>query len=90
MKIGDPLEPETQIGSLARKDLLVTLQNQIHQGLDFSNGFESAGEKVEKIFGGEVNETHNSMSPLVVQSPTCQVPFGLNYTEDPDILKPYS
>ena len=88
--MGDPISPETQIGSLARKDLLMSLKSQIDSGLNFLNGYESNGEKVESIYGGEFDESHNTVSPLVVQIPTCQVPFGLNYTEDPEILKPYS
>jgi hypothetical protein len=57
--------------------------------LDFTNGYEQANESVQKIYGGEFNEKNNTVTPLVVSIPSCQIPFGLNFSEDPDILKPY-
>ena len=75
MKIGDPLDEETQIGPLARADLYTTIVDQIERGLNFSNGFELEGERVEHIYGGEFFEETNSVSPLIVEVPNCQFPL---------------
>ena len=48
LKIGDPMDPETVIGPLARKDLLLELENQIKHILDQGGRILTGGTRHEK------------------------------------------
>jgi acyl-CoA reductase-like NAD-dependent aldehyde dehydrogenase len=47
MVMGDLLDPETEIGCIARQDLFETLENQVSEGLCYTNGLELDGQEVE-------------------------------------------
>ena len=83
------MDESTQIGTLARLDLFAQLQKQVEDGLSFSNGYEIENQEVEHLYGGEFDQSTNSVSPLVISIPNNQIPFGLNHTDDPTVLQKY-
>ncbi|MFC2098361.1 NAD-dependent succinate-semialdehyde dehydrogenase [Bacteroidota bacterium] len=48
MKMGDPMDPETIIGPLARKDLLLELEGQISQIIDQGGKIISGGKRLKE------------------------------------------
>jgi acyl-CoA reductase-like NAD-dependent aldehyde dehydrogenase len=65
LKVGDPTDPETQVGPLARQDLVETLREQVEDSL-------AAG--AEKLAGGFDHDGPGSfVEPLVVSGVTPQM-----------------
>ena len=79
------MSEDTNLGPFAREDLFHELRSQVEEGLSFKTDLGG----IEVIEGGQFDEETNSMSPLVVHIPTNQVPFGLNFSDDPAVLSQY-
>ncbi|CAD8102302.1 unnamed protein product [Paramecium sonneborni] len=59
LKIGDPLQENTDLGPMAREDLIINILNQINRGVD-------EGAKV--LYGGKrLKENENYIIPTVVE-----------------------
>jgi len=69
MKVGDPLKPETQMGPLARPDLVDNIHRQVQQSVDEGATLLYGGKRLE----GEGYGAGNFYMPTV-----CEMPEGLD------------
>jgi len=75
LKVGDPLEYDTRVGPLARKDLLETLDRQVQQSI-------RQGAKV--LIGGRAREGKgNFYEPTILTNVTPQMPVFTDETFGP-------
>ena len=83
IKVGDPMEEDTQIGPMATDALFEKLEEQYIRGLEVS---DDDGNKPEVLFGGDSCRDTNTWMPTAVKVPNSQAPLYLNYENDPDSL----
>jgi len=83
MKVGDPMEEDTQIGPFATQELYRKLEDQFIRGIGVLG---EDGEKVELLFGGEGQEETNTWQPTAVRVPATQAPLHLNFDDDKTTL----
>lgn len=75
MKVGDPLDPSTSIGPLAREDLCVTLERQVKESV-------ARGAKI--LLGGErLNRPGYYFAPTVLTNVTPEMPVFREETFGP-------
>jgi len=48
LKVGDPMDPETNVGPMAREDLIEVLENQVQMSVDKGARLLQGGERIER------------------------------------------
>ena len=81
LKIGDPLDHETNIGPLSSVAIFERLRDQIRRGLEFEG---PDGERAQLLFGGEVQEEFLIHHPTAIKVPGNQAPLNLNVSNSPE------